>query len=132
MFSCSSFAALFNPAEHRQMETQDSTPRRPPILGRHSPSRELYEVDRGVPLSLSAGYCNTGVIPVLRKTGRKQGNCQCLELHHDIMLLTSLSLPPSLPLSLSLSLSFSLPSLSLSLPPSLPPSFLPSSLHLSR
>ena len=73
-FSSSSFAALFSPAKRRQMETQDSTPRRPPILGRHSPGRELDEVDKGVPLARAAGYCNTGVIPVLRKSGRKQGN----------------------------------------------------------
>ena len=70
-----SFAALFSPAKRRQMETQDSTPRRAPILGRHSPGRELDEDDGGVPAALAAGYCNTGVIPVLRKGGRKQGGC---------------------------------------------------------
>ena len=92
----------------RQMETQDSTPRRPPILGRHSPGRKLDEDDGGVPLALAAGYCNTGVIPVLRKRGGKQGigpngdiHVQCThESIFHILLLLSLSLslapPPSL------------------------------------
>jgi hypothetical protein len=106
-FSCSSFAALFSPAKRRQMETQDSTPRRPPILGRHSPGRELDEVDRGVPLALAAGYCNTGVIPVLRKTGRKQGRLALALAWPSLfvsILTHSLSFSHSLPLCLSISL----------------------------
>lgn len=70
-----SFAALFSPAKRRQLEQNlsDSTPRRP-ILSRRSPAvGGTDEEDGGFPQAGAVGYRNTGIIPVLKKTGKRQG-----------------------------------------------------------
>lgn len=70
-----SFAALFSPAKRRQLEHNllESTPRRP-YLSRRSPAVGTDEEDGGFPQAGAAGYRNTNVIPVLKKTGKRQGS----------------------------------------------------------
>ena len=73
--SCS-FAAVFSPAKRRQLEQNfaELTPRRP-ILSRRSPAvgGGVDEEDGGFPQAGAAGYSKTSIIPVLRKTGKRQG-----------------------------------------------------------
>ena len=71
--SSSSFAALFSPAKRRQLEQNlsDSTPRRP-ILSRRAPGG-VDEEDGGFPQGGAAGYRKTGIIPILKRTGKRQG-----------------------------------------------------------
>ena len=71
-YTLHSFAALFSPAKRREMEKSfDNTPRRS-IMSRNSPSG-TSEADGGNIHPHAVGYRNTNVIPVLRKTGRRQG-----------------------------------------------------------
>ncbi|XP_064389580.1 C-Jun-amino-terminal kinase-interacting protein 4-like isoform X2 [Halichondria panicea] len=73
------FAAIFSPAKRREMEKSfDGTPRRP-IMSGQSPSAANDTDGGGFPHAV--GYRNTEIIPVLRKTGRRQ----------DEMYMTSVS-----------------------------------------
>ena len=76
MYLSCSFAAVFSPAKRRQLEQNfaELTPRRP-ILSRRSPAvgGGVDEEDGGFPQAGAAGYSKTSIIPVLRKTGKRQG-----------------------------------------------------------
>ncbi len=77
MLSPLSFAAVFSPSKRRQLEQNfaESTPRRP-ILSRRSPATAAMgtdEEDGGFPQAGAAGYRKTSIIPVLKKTGKRQG-----------------------------------------------------------
>lgn len=68
---------MFSPAKRRQLEQNfaDSTPRRP-ILSRHSRTPGMGGVDEedgGTHQTGGAGYRKTNIIPILKKTGKRQG-----------------------------------------------------------
>ena len=71
-----SFTAVFSPAKRRQLEQTlaDSTPRRS-ILPRWSPGSDDDDGGGGggFPQAGAAGYRKTNIIPVLKKTGKRQG-----------------------------------------------------------
>ena len=74
-----SFAALFSPAKRRQLEQNLAEPPRRSILSRRSPAAGgTDEDDGGFPQAGAAGYRNTKIIPVLRKTGKRQGEDLCV------------------------------------------------------
>ena len=72
-----SFTAVFSPSKRRQLEQNlvDSTPRRS-ILPRWSPGAD-EEDGGGFPQAGATGYRKTNTIPVLKKTGKKQGRSDC-------------------------------------------------------
>jgi hypothetical protein len=68
-----SFAAVFSPAKRRQLELSFSDSPRRSILSRRSPGVGGVDEEDGFPQAGPAGYRKTSIIPVLRRTGKRQG-----------------------------------------------------------